>query len=200
MNDCKKAPWPKTVTICTLPTAVPACPPMNWEGYAVKEEGTTPMRYNDNYASASATVQAPKSDIAVQRDYLLSQLTTAFHPKEREFQTTFNLYVDNTPKTYIDMIAAIKDGKYTIDPKAEKRVADWEEDEEDGPSYFGPLYGIVWDGPVADRKGYDQAVKDLRKQKTEAERIIVTGDAAAGLAALQAFEAWQPTVATATVN
>jgi len=30
--------------------------------------------------------------------------------------------------------------------------------------------------------------------------IIVTGDAADGLAALQAFEAWQPTVATTTAN
>ena len=62
------------------------------------------MTYNK--ANAYASVSTSKSDTAIQRDYLLSQLTEAWYPKERELESLFNLYVDNTPKTYKDMIAA----------------------------------------------------------------------------------------------
>jgi hypothetical protein len=161
----------------------------------VKTEGKTPMRYNETTSYAS--VSAPKSDIAIQRDFLLSQLADAWYPKERELEKFFNLYVDNTPKTYKEMIEAIKNDKFTIDPKA-KKVVEMDEDEDDdfGPCFHGPLYGIIWDGPQPDRDGYAKARDEARKQKTAAERVIMTADGTAGLAALQAFEAWMPTAET----
>lgn len=202
---CNLAPLPKAV-----PTACPpdhchptVCDCWNTQGPTLsdilgtsKQEGKTPMRYNDNYASASASVQAPQSDIAIQRDYLLSRLAKAKYPKEVELEKTFNLYVDNTPTNYQELIAAIKGGTYTIDPKiAAKFAAD-----PDDYRYSGSMYGIVWDGPQPDRKGYDAALAALALQQVAARDTIMVSEVAAGLAALQAFEAWLPTTATATAN
>lgn len=189
----KFAPLPKAVPCVEVPFG-------SLPGEYIKKEGKTPMRYNETNAYAS--VSAPKSDIAIQRDFLLSQLADAWYPKDRELENFFNLHVDNTPKTYKEMIDAIKNDKFKIDPKAKKIIeaeAD-DEDEELPCGYWGPMYGIIWDGPVADREGYHKARDEARKQKTAAERIIMTSDGAAGLAALQAFEAWLPTSEAGTAS
>jgi hypothetical protein len=183
---------PSVFQFAPLPKAVPAVSLIDdwYTEEPVKKEGKTPMRYNETNAYAS--VSAPKSDIAIQRDFLLSQLADAWYPKERELEKFFNLYVDNTPKTYKEMIEAIKNGKYTIDPKAAKQI-EADEDDEDDFRCWGPLFGIVWDGPQPDREGYTKARAEACKQKIAAERTIMTADGTAGLAALQAFEAWLPT-------
>ena len=192
---CENIPE-KLIQFAPLPKAVPCevmgdCP--DSPCVKIKKEGKTPMRYNDNYAHASVT--APKSDAAVQREYLLERLDSAYYPKVSSFETLFNLYVDNSPKTYKQLIDAIKNGKYTIDPKVEKRLAAAEE--ENGARYWhSMIQGIIWDGPQPDQKGYEKALEDLRLESTKARDIIMTGDAAAGLAALQAFEAWTPVTAS----
>jgi hypothetical protein len=191
---------PTLISFAPLPKAVPQPPyPVKCKvGCEIKQEGKTPMRYNETNAYAS--VSAPKSDIAVQREYLLARLNDAWYPKERQLEQFFNLYADNTPKTYKDMIDAIKNGKYTIDKKIEKNLEthleDTEDDEFGGELYWGPLYGIIWDGPKIDRDGYNKAREAARVEKTKANDIIMTGDGTAGLAALQAFEAWMPTAET----
>lgn len=156
-----------------------------------KQEGTTPMRaYNDAYASASVTTT--KSDTSTQRDYLLSRLERAWDPKETELIKLFNLNVDNKPTTFKELVAAIKDGKFKVDPKIEKKLDAVEADEYEW--FYGPLYGIIFDGPEPDFDGYRASIAEVRKQQIAAYDTIMTADAADGLKALQAFEAWTPQV------
>lgn len=155
------------------------------------------MRYNENSACANATVQSQPSDTAVTRDYLLKRLASADYPKDCELRKFFNLYVNNTPKTYKEMIDIIKAGTYTIDPKIAKKIeALGDGDEEGFCDHYGPMYGIVWPGPQADFKGLEAAVKEKTKQYTAAKDIIMTSGPSFGLIALQNFEAWLPTPAT----
>jgi hypothetical protein len=191
-KDCNKSLSETNFCLAPLPKAVPAC--VFTQQY-YKEEGKTPMRYNDNYASANAYVASPQSDVATQRDFLLKELDLADYPKQKELQKLFNLNVDNTPKTYKEVIDIIKAGTYTIDPKIAKKVDafDLSDNGNDLDDYhYGPMYGIVWPGPVSDWDGYHTAEKEKSKQYSAAKRIIMTGDAAAGLKALQDFEAWLP--------
>lgn len=194
--------------LAPLPKAVPASDKINgltasWIiiDDVIKEEGKTPMRYNDNYASASANVTTVQSDAAVQRDYLLNRLSKAQYPKEQSFTKLFNLYVDNTPKTYKELIDAIKNDKFTLDPKAVKKVDKFSDEDNEYPEGFNPFgafFGIVWEGLTPDPEGYQAAVKELCKQATAAKDIIMTGDAADGLKALQDFEAWLPDTSPST--
>ena len=70
----------------------------------------------------------------------------------------------------------------------------------------GDWYGSAFDGikftanPQPDFNGFVQAKTDQKEAHQNARDIIMTADAAAGLKALQDFEAWTPTVATATAN
>lgn len=200
-KDCKTEC--QYIELAPLPQAVPSVA-QQFFGYdaCIKQEGTTPMRYTDNSAIATASVATQPTDASVTRDYLLTRLAKADYPKYREFRKLFNLYVDNTPKTYKEMIDIIKSGTYTLDEKITKRVdaaqADFDEVEGDEDLNFvspwGPLYGIVWPGPKSDQKGYDAAVKENGTRYTAAKDAIMVGTAAEGLAAIQAFEAWTPTV------
>lgn len=185
--------------LAPLPQAVPCTNEMKCKKY--QEEGKTPMRYNDNYASASATVAAQPSDTSVTRDYLLKRLASADYPKNRKIIELFNLDVDNSPKTYQQLIDAIKNGTYTLDPKRTAKVDEAVADhEKQDCEYYGSVFdGIIWGGPQPDKKGYTAAKEEQNKQYTAAKDTIMVGDAAAGLAALQAFEAWTPT-ATTTAN
>lgn len=211
INDFNKAcqalqaanvPHVSTNYISTLPKAVPPWPTSPCENECpsvtfTKEEGK-PMRYNDNYASATANVSTPKSDTATSRDYFLKRLEGAMYPKREGFMDLFNLNIDNQPKNYKDLIAAIKDGKYTIDKKVEKR---FEASDEDNGWYFGSLHGIIWDGPKQDYEGYRKALEELKKQDTAARDAIMAAATAGDMkAAVDAFEAWTPTVATTTAQ
>jgi len=166
-----------------------------------KQEGKTPMRYNDNYACASVTTA--KSDAATQRDYLIGRLESAVRNKRIELDKFFNRFVDNTPKTYKELIDAIKNDKFTLDTKVTARVDAIHEDDDFGYCGGNPFYGIVWSGPVFDEKAWQAGKEAAGKQETAAKDIIMTGTAADGLAALQAFEAWLPAATaptTATVQ
>lgn len=180
--DCPKAQPYVATGICIPKTA------------CVKEEGKTPMRYNDNYASASAIVSTAKSDMATSRDYFLNRLAAAEYPKDAELVKMFNLNVDNSPKNYKQLIDAIKGGKYTINKQVEKA---FEASEEDGKDiYWGATHGIIWDGPQADYEGYEKASEEKSKQETIARDAIMAAATAGDMkAAVEAFEAWMPTTA-----
>lgn len=196
------------VCLAPLPKAVPAFSEAKWayqSGCKIKEEGKTLMRYNDNYASASVQTVTPKSDAQVGREYLLNRLEAASYPKRSSFEKMFNLYVSNEPKNFQEVIDRIKNDKFKINKKVQKKLdalkADADETgADDFPWYHGWSYGIEWDGPKADFAGYEQALSDCDAEQTKARDIIMTSDNAAGLKALQDFEAWTPTVATTTVQ
>lgn len=150
------------------------------------------MRYNDNYACTS--VSAPQSDTQTQRDYFIARLNQADRAKAQQLVGVFNLYVDNSPKTYKDLIDAIKGDKYTIDAKIAECL-----ECEDYEGYSGSFFGIIWDGPKADPEGYASASVEKNRQCVAAKDAIMAGDAAGMKAAVEAFEAWMPS-STTTAN
>ncbi len=158
-NLSQLAPLLKTPARTVLAKAVPCTKYMTIEEcankYIPKQEGTTPMRYNDNSAYATASVATQPTDASVTRDYLSNRLAKADYPKGRELRELFNLYVDNSPKTYKDLIDAIKNDKFSLDDEVIKNVADTEEE-----VGYGPFYGIIWNGPQPDKKGYYAALKE----------------------------------------
>lgn len=173
--------------------AVPRTSIQEWvDMYVPKQEGKTPMRNTFSGAYASVDVTPLKSDTETTRDYLLNRLEIATYPKRNELHKLFNIGVDNSPKTYKELIDIIKNDKYTIDAKIAKRL-DAEEEQEIEDIYWGSTYGIIWPGPVEDLKGYRAAMTEMDKQATAARDVIMT-DASAALKALQAFEAWLPSV------
>ena len=62
------------------------------------------------------------------RDYLVRRLEVVGYELERKLPDQFNLYVNNTPKTYKELIDAIKNDKF----KLNKHIAERLEDIEDG--------------------------------------------------------------------
>lgn len=153
------------------------------------------MRYNDNYASANVITTTAQSDTTVQRNYLLDRLNRAEWPKQQSFTKLFNLHIDNAPKTYKELIDAIKNDKFSLDAKAVKKVDSFSDEDSDYPEGYNPygaFFGIVWEGATPDPEGYQEAVKVMHKQFTAAKDIIMSGVYADGLKALQDFEAWLP--------
>lgn len=179
-----------------------ALPKVGYAVPAIQEKGNNPMRIENT--TATAYVTAPKSDDATSRDYLLSRLAIydGWHdPKASKISDFFNLGEDGRPKSYLQLIDAIKNDKFSLDPKAVarlKRIQD--EAAEDGEDFdvedygYGPFYGIVFtDFPKADRKGYEAAMEEYGALKQTTRDTIMVKSPAEGLTALQTLEAWTPT-------
>lgn len=122
-------------------------------------------------------------------DYLTRRVENVYANHYRYLPGKFNLYVDNTPKTYKELIEAIKNDKFKLD---KKRVAIIDDDD-DNSYIYGPFDGIIWDGPQSDNDGYDKACDALQKARIDATDIIKTStDADKRLQALKDFEKWTP--------
>ncbi len=149
----------------------------------------------ETQACKACPTKEEENSMNTERNYLERRVREIFCDKERTLIDTFNLHVDNTPRTYKDLIAAIKDGKYDLDPKRTK-VIDAQVESGENPLYFacGAFDGIIWKGDkMPDPAGYGIAINALRKARTTAMDIVQTQDAIAGLKALQDFDAWTPT-------
>lgn len=114
-----------------------------------------------------------------QTDYLSRRLSDNADTKRSELKVQFGLSGGEAPKTIEEAVARIKDGKFEV-PEGNANMHS---------AYLGQF--ITWKDPTVkkDQKGFDAAIKALYTEKTKAKDIIVTGTAAEGLAALQAFEA-----------
>lgn len=180
-----------------------------------EQQGNKPMSYCDDFnpyssfttkanytTSAAVAVCAPvKSDIAIQREYLLGRLETASRTKRTELETLFNLFVDNEPKGAADLIDRITNKKYTLDDakiaKA-KRDRDHELDrsyDDDCGCYeytSGLFYGLTWEGPKPDKNGYNLAIIERDKQYNIAKDAIMIFDPVTAATALKTFEDWKP--------
>lgn len=138
-----------------------------------EQEGTTtPMNTND------------------ERNYLNRRLDDTIRLHDRDLYKQFHIGENTMPKTYKDMIDWVKNGKFEIDAKSAKNIDACIE--EAGVYYGSFLDGIIWTGCgfKVDRESYDAGHKVMRKALQEAKDIVNTSDAAAGLKALQTFEAW----------
>lgn len=161
-------------------------------GSIEKEEGKNPMAYN-SYSAPTAVAAISAIDPTVeQRAYLRDRAKVLRYSKRDELPGMFNLYVNNAPKTYKELIETIKNGKFKLDEKKTKLI---DEAIEDGDRWYvnGPFDGIIWDGPQPDHDGYSAANEALESQFTKVVDAINILDPKDGLAALQAFEAWVPT-------
>jgi|SRR5882724_38028 len=174
--------------VCTSPCAPSPMIKYNCNPYGIgyQEEGITPMKnYTDNCATASVTGARP--DTQIQREYLGERLAQTYRQLDYKLEEQFHLHVCNEPKNAKDLVAAITGGKFKLASKLD------DPEYADEIKYSGPFWGIDFDGPQPDRKGFDQARKDLKEAMTKVKDIIVIKDADAGLAAVEAFAAWLPT-------
>lgn len=128
-----------------------------------------------------------------QTDYLTARASNVRVSLHAKLGNQFNLFVDNRPKTYKELIDAIKGGKYKLDEKRTKLIdASLDDDDEFGFCPYEPFEGIVWDGPQPDHKGHEDAAHELAKAHTKTLDAIKVLPAAEGLKALQEFENWVP--------
>ena len=184
-----------------------------------KQEGINPMYTASAKTSASVTdvsinMVAPVSDAAKQREFLIKEFDNLYR---YTWQTTqyealtkqFNIGAPKLPKSSQEIIDAFKNGRVEIDQKkVDKQTAffknrdyddDFDDDYEDGIT--GRYFGIKFlDLPVADRKGFEAAVAEFDKAKTDLRRKLHIVDPEAGLEALTAFADWKPTPKTDTVH
>jgi hypothetical protein len=173
--------------ICMAKEAlVKACVPMQFVSNSVnmtpaqfygleccnEQEGTTPMNTN------------------TERDYLNRRVSNVFSTLDRSLEKQFHLGENTYPKTYKELIDWIKNDKYELD-KHQTKIID--ACVEENGQFYGAFYeGIIWTGCgfKVDRKGYDTAREVLCKEYQAVKDVINVSDAAAGLKALQEFEAW----------
>lgn len=143
-----------------------------------------------NYATA--TVHAATTETQDQRKYLQRRLEDIYYMKERPLFAAFGLTDDEAPTTPKELKARIADGKFTIIglPK----------DDEDEDDFDDCFYGswsrlIRWRDPAkkADQDGYEAARKALKNEYQKAMDTIKIDDVKAGLEAVKALEAWEPT-------
>lgn len=207
----------KIIQDCIAPLQTAACtalPSIWWDGqYPKQEEGINPMYASKtayatsvptgdltiNLAPAASASMSTKSDVAIQRDYLMSRLneldsSVRYGKMRQKLRDAFFLDVNNTPKTSAALIEAITSGKFKVDERKAKLQAAGDDYDEDTDEYFGgPLGAITWDGPTPDRTGFDAALETLKAQLKTAQDTIIVKSPDEGLAAIQALEAWTPT-------
>lgn len=171
----KKDMIPNGVSICSIKCATPCtATSLNWPKQACKkEEKEDTMTYNETEAN---------------RKYLNNRLYESKYVKRDELVKQFNIHKPSVPTNYKQLIDAITGGQYTLDTK---RTAVIDAGIADGDYIYNAFDGIKWTFPgMPDLAGYSTAEKAMEKAYTTAKDTVNTGDAVAGLAALQAFEAF----------
>lgn len=194
-------------------TATPTCAYKKCASEVKKEEGNNPMRYDTVTVAPSISIEAGATEAATQREYLLKRLdkierSFAYGPKWHAIREIFGYGKAEGPRNFKELIDAIKNGKYTIDPKVEKRLArhleaaaDGEYDLDGDDYYFGMTEGIKWtDFPGPDYEGMRAANEAVDAKAKEVKDAIMIQDPKDALADLQAFENWMPTKATDTAQ
>lgn len=135
-------------------------------------------------AVASIQVAADRSD-ENKRQHLIQQLRQSKWMKRYQAEKFFNLHVDNSPKNFRELLAAIKDGKFSID---EKRAAKIDAKILNGEPTYGALDGIIWDGPQKDCEGYEKFSTYLDDEYQKANDEIIVLPLEKGLEALRRFQ------------
>lgn len=138
-----------------------------------KEIGNNPM-----YVENDKKIESSKIN------YLVDRSVTIMYAKKDLIQETFNLRKPQAPATPEALVDAIVKGNYTIPPKNERCVFD------------RAINQIVWRAPtvVADQDGADAADKVLSALCKSTQDAIMVKTPEEGLTAVQALDAWTPTV------
>jgi hypothetical protein len=113
--------------------------------------------------------------------YLRDRIEDTWFDGKKALARKFNITENDPPTSAKELVDRIKSDEFTL-PSAD----------EDGMMAFGTgPYGLIWRDPtkVADRKGYEEAVKALQETKRDTVDVIFTLSEQDGLKALQDFKA-----------
>lgn len=137
---------------------------------------------NELVITANATTSAPDQS---KRDFLGSELYTAFYGKEEALRKTYGLDEDESPKTPKEYVKRIQDGKFVL-----TKCAELIEEDDYFDSYVINRY-ITWRDPAVkeDKAGFKTALALVEAARKDTARTITIGTPEEGLAALKAFEA-----------
>ncbi len=183
MANCNLITYPT----CSLGTIVSgACNTF----VAKQEEKVNAMHCYQMPTNTTVQLNAPAEYNAEReaREHLRERLHVTFHAKDRELSKKFGLMDEAAPRTTKDMVARIKEGKFTLSKYAEDQ-------EDDEGCDYNDMYDVVrhirWRDPAVkeDRAGYKAAYAELSKAHDAAKDAIMVGTPAEGLKALQEFEA-----------
>jgi len=119
-----------------------------------------------------------------QRDHLVSRLHELKNTKATELRNAFGIGEMPAPRTPLEMVERIKEGKFKIEHIDEIDECEYNE------FYYSPWRYIKWVDPTVkeDRPGYEAAEKKLDKLYEDTRDEIVVLDTEKGLAALRQFE------------
>lgn len=147
------------------------------------QEGNNPMNY------ASASISTPSTETQDQRKYLEKRLSATYAELRDPLEAFFGLIDDTPPQSPKEFAERIAEGKFKI-----RGTGD---DEKNATSYrywdIGSL--MIWRDPAkkSDQDGFDAARADLKAKRQAALDIIKIDEPKAGLEAVKALEAWEPT-------
>lgn len=153
-----------------------------------KKKDTNPM-YNTSASTLAVNVAsaAPaKSEIETQREYLLKRLSAISWEKTASGKLKDQFHTRGLmPKTYGEARQFLKEGKFVL----------FDDDYKDEDEYDSWSNSFQWRDPARpkDWKGYYAAQEEIQQAETRAKDLIMVSSAEQGLAALQAFEDFQPT-------
>jgi hypothetical protein len=136
------------------------------------------------------TMTTTYNEIEASRKYLNGRVQSTYWIKRDELSEQFRIHNSEFPKTYKELIDAIKNDKFTLDTKRTAKIDAYAEDDD----WYGNAFdGIKFNLPTApDHDGYNAAVNELDKKIQDVKDVINVGTPADGLKALQELEAWTP--------
>lgn len=118
--------------------------------------------------------------------YLQTRVNTIDYTKDQELRKQFGLVDDDAPRSAVEFVKRIQDGKFTLKDGADKNA-------------YRPSEYIRWRDPSVkeDKDGYVVAENALRKMVQATVDIVNIKSADDGLTAVQALEAWTYTAPVA---
>lgn len=115
--------------------------------------------------------------------YFQNRVDGLTYLKRQDLRKQFNLDTPEAPTNAEELVKAIQDGNFHIEPKTRDQY------------YFSPLARIIWrkEDIKADFIGFEAATKELDKLTRKTTDLVTAGDAAQQLSAIEALEAWSYT-------
>lgn len=168
---------------CLAPCDKPQCTEVpKKKGFFVKKQEEENLM---NYASAS--ISAPATETQDQRKYLSKRLDEVYRTKRDPLEGIFGLTDDATPQGPKEVSERIAAGKFVIRGLEGEAGRDY--------SYWAGGDLIQWRDPAkkADQDGFTAAKKDLKAKYQTTLDTIKIDEPKAGLDAIKALEAWEPT-------
>lgn len=175
-DECTKIDWSIPLSFAPSQAATPCnIAECNTGCYNIP----TPKGNNPMYVDNDKHIESAKIN------YLSDRAATARYAAQDKITEAFNLSYPAAPKTPEELVAAITAGNYTITPKTERN------------RYHNAMENIVWRAPtvVADPDGAAAAKKVFETLYKSTQDAIMIGTPADALTAVQALDAWTPTVA-----